>query len=739
MVASPILLLQQALTLHHAGRLEEAEAAYRRVLEADPRYGDAWHYLGVLLAQRGDQLGAVAAIGKALAADDKGALAHFHLAESLRMLGRNEAALASYDRAIALGPDFPPAHDARAWVLTELDRFEEALEASAKVLSLAPDRPEGYFRRGNALLGLGDNEAALEAFDRALALDPDGVIALNGRGCALQALGRREEAVQAFHNAAVVKPDFFEAFENLGKILSELGRHEEALGAYGRALALNPRAAETGFNFAVSLMELNRLEGAAGAFDKTLSVDPNNGLAAALGLYMRAQLCDWSSHAARVADLKRRVAEGQICVIFPLLVAFDDPALHLKAARAAVLAGMQRAAVAARATEMTLPAGKQRAPVPARAHARLRIAYLSADFHEHPVSHQIVELLERHDRARFEIFGVCLKDGPDSAKRRRLKAGFEHFLEAGKRTDADTARLLAEAGIDIAVDLNGLTNSCRPKIFALRPAPVAVNYLGYPGTMGAVHIDYILADGVVIPPGSEAFYSEQVARLPTCYMPSDGAERDGALPTRQEEGLPQEGLVFCAFNNAYKLTPEIFDVWMGLLKEVDGSVLWLNLHNPKVQGNLRAEAARRGVEPARLIFAERKEARGEHLARLGLADLFLDTFPYGAHSTASDMLWAGVPVVTLIGQSFASRVAASLLTTAGTPELIATDLAGYETLALALARAPERLAALRQKLKRDAASRFDMTALCRAVETAYGTMWHRHEKGLPPEAFTIAP
>ena len=310
---------------------------------------------------------------------------------------------------------------------------------------MAPHRPEGHYRRGNALLALGDNQEALKAFDRALAQDSGCVIAWNGRGCALQALGRGEEAAQAFRKAVIARPDFFDAISNLGNILSLLGRHEEALAAYGRALALNPGAAVTHFNLAGSLLETNRLDGAALAFDKTVSLDPGHSLAASQGFFARAQLCDWRTRTTRIADLKRRVEEGRSIGAFPLLGAVDDPALHLKAAKS------------------TAMAAQQTVRVPAQVHDRVRVAYLSADFHDHPVAHQIVELLERHDRARFEIFGVCLKDGPYSAIRRRLKAAFEHFLEAGKRSDSDTAHLLREAGIDIAIDLNGLTNSCRPR------------------------------------------------------------------------------------------------------------------------------------------------------------------------------------------------------------------------------------------------------------------------------------
>ena len=750
-------LLQQALALHNAGRFEEALAAYRRVLAAEPRNADAWHYLGVLLAQRGDHQGAIAAIGKALALDDKVPLAHFHLAESFRLIERHDEALASYDRAIALKPDFAPAHGRRAEVLLELRRPDEALQASEAALALAPQLAEAHDLRGNALLRLGRKEEALQAFDHAIAQQPDYAPAHNDRGQALYQLGRLEEALGAFRKAAAIAPDFYEALNNQGNVLSELECQQEALAAFRRALALKPEKAAAHYNIALLFIAMNRLREARAALDQAVSLDPlygeawfnrarvhddlgqdeqaladsdralevkpELGLAASKSFFARARLCDWKDRAARRDDLKRRCLEGQMLDVFPLLGAFDDPALHLTAAK-----NMAKTVTAPRRFAT-------RAPV----HERLRVAYLSADFHEHPVAHQIVELIERHDRARFEVFGVCLHDGPDSAIRQRLKAAFEHFLESGGRSDAETARLLAEAEIDIAVDLNGYTTASRPRIFAMRAAPIAVNYLGYPGTLGADYLDYILADAMVIPPDAEGFYSERVVRLPHCFMPSDSAERDGALPTRQEAGLPPKGFVFCGFNAAYKITPEVFDLWMRLLQAVDNSVLWLNLQQPRVQNNLRAEAKRRGIDPERLVFAERKEARRDHLARLALADLFLDTFPYGAHSTASDMLRADVPVVTVLGKSFAARVGASLLTALGVPELIAESLDGYEALALDLARAPERLAALREKLNRNRAGLFDMASLCRDIETAYDTMWRRQAAGQTPAAFIVAP
>jgi predicted O-linked N-acetylglucosamine transferase (SPINDLY family) len=680
--------LRQALNLHRAGRLDEAEAVYRRLLSSYPQHFDTLHFLGVLRAQRGDMAEAAALIGKALERKSDEPFAHFHLAGALLPLGRAAEALASYGRAVALKPDFVEAHAARAAILLEMHRHEEALEAC----------------------------------DRAIALQPDFMEAHNNRGTALLELGLREEALAAFQWALALKPDFAQTYYNLGNTLLALGRHDGALAAFDSALTLKPDYGEALYNRSSVLDKIGRAEESLTDSDKALEVNPKLGLAASRSFFARAMLCDWRGRDERISDLTRRCREGQALGLY-VNCAFDDPELLLLTAK-----------TKAGASKRIMPSR------PVRRHERLRVAYLSPDFRDHPVAHQAVELFERHDRTRFETYGVCLRAGPESAIRQRLRRAFDHFEEAGERSDPEIARLLADSQIDIAVDLGGYTDEGRTNSLSFRPAPIAVNYLGYPGTLGADYVDYIIADAQVIPPGAEGFYSEKIARLPDCFMPNDTKDRASPTPPpRAEAGLPQTGFVFCAFNNAYKIAPQMFDVWMGLLRAVDASVLWLSIGNEKARNNLRAEAEARRVSPERLVFADRIEERGRHLARLGLADLFLDTLPYNAHSTASDILWAGVPLVTCMGRSFASRVAGSLLTAIGAEELIAPDLGAYETLALDLARSPERLAASRANLVRNRTSYplFDMARLCRHLESAYETMWGVYLKGRKPESFMV--
>jgi protein O-GlcNAc transferase len=351
-----------------------------------------------------------------------------------------------------------------------------------------------------------------------------------------------------------------------------------------------------------------------------------------------------------------------------------------------------------------------------------------------------VEMFEAHDRTRFETFGICVAPGRDTPIRRRLTAAFDHFIATNRVSDRALADLLVQNRIDITVGLAGYTADGRTAALRYRPAPLAVGWLGFPGTTGTSYVDYIIADPVLIPPEDERFYTEKIVRLPYSYMPRDSAVPLGSCPPRQTLGLPASGLVFCGFNNPLKFSPEMFAIWMRLLQAVAGSVLWLSSQDAAVRDNLRRQASTQGVDPARIAFADRAEARSDHLARLAAADLFLDSLPYGAHSTANDFLWAGVPVLSCRGRSFATRVAAAMLTALDLPELIAADLGAYEAVALDLAQDPARLAALRGKLAavRATTPLFGSTKFCRDLETAYRTMAERHRAGLSPQSFSVA-
>jgi protein O-GlcNAc transferase len=745
----------EAMALHRAGHLPEAEAAYRDILHGEPGHFGALHHLGALRAGLGANEEAAELLGQAAAIDPAATIVHFQRACVLSELGRLDEALVSYDTALAQKSDLAPFHSGRGSVLHALRRYEEAVASYGRALALKPNDPLTLANRAGALQSLGRIEQALDDYGKALALSPDDARTRLARGLLLlrqdqpelaaadleraaqrtpsdaeiwlqlgNALGNcnsHEQAAAAYSKAIALKADNAEAYAYRGAALGALRRLDEALADCDRAIALKPEFAAAYYNRSNVLHEMGRSEEALADCDKALALAPVLVDAAGASFAIAAMACDWSRSEDAAQDLVRRARDGQYVPPFLLLYASSDPGVHLLAAR-------QFAGAAKRAAR----------PLPVQ--QKLRIAYLSPDFRDHPVAHQSAELFERHDRTRFELFGICLSRGEESPVRQRLRKAFDRFVEAGTRSDPDLAALLVELGIGIAVDLAGYTSKGRSKALAWRPAPLAVNFLGYPGTLGAPYVDYIVADETVIPPALEGFYAEKVVRLPGCFLPRDtrGAEVCPP-PSRRDAGLPENGLVFCAFNNAYKISPQVFGIWMRLLSAVEGSVLWLNTQDEKTRTNLRREAAARNVAPQRLVFAERVAGREQHLARIALADMFLDTMPYGAHSTANDMLWSGVPVVTCLGHSFAARVAASMLKVSGLEELVAQDAQDYEKLALALARTPAHIVSIRGRLAAGRSSNplFDTAGLCRHLETAYQTMWNRHQEGQKPESFTV--
>jgi len=538
--------------------------------------------------------------------------------------------------------------------------------------------------------------------------------------------GRLDESLRLLDAAIAAEPRSPQLWNNRGTVLAA-GRHfHEADDNFSRALALAPDFFGALANRAQARMQLHRYEDAAQDYEAVLARNP--GVPFARGALMRAKLqaCDWRGLGEQWERARDEVRAGK--PVLPAMVATalcTTPEDQLLASRALANARFP-----------------ERAPVwtgePYR-HERIRLAYVSADFHAHATAVLAAGLFEAHDKTNFETFAISFGPNDDSPTRRRVESAFEHFIDVQGKSDAEVAQLLRHNEIDIAVDLKGYTDNSRPGIFAHRPAPIQANYLGFPATMGIPYIDYIIADAVTIPPDDRVYYTEKVVHLPHSYQPNDGKRlRPEATVTRAEAGLPDNGFVFCCFNNVYKITPDMFDVWMRLLRDVPGSVLWLLEDNEAATRNLRREAAERGVTAEHLIFAPRV-APEAHLARHHLADLFIDTAPYNAHTTASDALWMGLPLVTCTGRTFPSRVAASLLYALGMPELVTTSSNASEALIRSLARQPERLAALKAKLEsiRVNAPLFDTARYTRNLEGAFVTMWERRQRGEAPASFEI--
>ncbi len=607
-------------------------------------------------------------------------------------------------------------------------RAEEALDLIATVLETKPDHPDALYNRGNIFVQLERYEEALASYDAALALQPDNEEAHHNRGNVLYKLGRPDEALTAFDRALALQSNYTEALNSRGIVLERLQRYDEALASYDRASALRPERAEGLYNRGNLLKELKRFEESIESYLKARAItkdDPD-----AFGIVESAQaICDWARSDELSGAVRASLMAGKSSVTpFTLVGYSDDPALHLQCAKNLI-------ADRIRIRPTPLWSGTR------YRHERIRIAYLSADFREHATAYLIAELVELHNRARFEVIGVSFGADDGSDIRRRMVQSFDAFHDVRARGDREIAAALRELEVDIAVDLKGHTQDSRPEIFAHRPAPIQVGYLGYPGTIGADFLDYVLADETVAPFDHAPYYSEKIVHLPDCYQVNDRKRAVAATtPTRQDAGLPDNGFVFCCFNNNYKIKKPVFEVWMRLLTEVRGSVLWLLGDNPGAERNLRNEATARGVDPARLVFAGRAKLE-DHLARHRLADLFLDTLPYNAHTTASDALWMGLPVVTCQGNAFASRVAASLLKAVGLPELVTHNLADYEALALRLASDGAMLQRVREALARNRLSHplFDTDRFRRGIEAAYLRMWETWQRGEPAQAFRVAP
>ena len=755
-------LLSRAVGLHQAGRLDEAEQFYGRILSADKHNFDALNLLGMLQAQRGNLANAHQLLSNALKLRPTSADVLINLGNVLKLQNRLEEALEAYTNALKIEPNAILALNNRGSVLSALQRFEEArasfdaalkikhdyadalfnrgnllikshrfAEALAdldKARSLQPNDPQILLARGNALLLLARFDEAVAELNIALAIQPEFAEAMVSLGRALRNQNRLSEALASYDRALLARPDYAEALSNRGGTLHELRRFDEALASWDRALTLKPDLIEAWISRGDLLMEIKRYNDALAAYDKASRIKPDAQYLEGRRLHAKLMICDWSDWETEVSRFLSAVRNGVPALPFDILAIPSSPADQLACAKCFV-------------ADRHPPSSSPLWQGEIYAHDRIRVAYLSSDLREHPIGHLTAGLFEQHDRSRFELTAISLGPAEDSDIRRRIKGAFEHFVDARTHSDRQIAELIHEREIDIAVDLNGFTQVSRINVFASRAAPIQVNYLGYPGTMGADYIDYIIADRVLIPESQRQHYQEKVIYVPDCYQVNDSrrkiAER---TPARKEFGLPEVGFVLCCFNNNYKITPALFDVWMRLLCAIDGSRLWLLADDASVQNNLRKEAAVRGIDPVRLIFASRLPP-AEHLARHRLADLFLDTLPYNAHSTASDALWAGLPVLTCCGETFAGRVAASLLNAVGHPNMVTHSLDEYEALALKLGTDPGLLQCVRLKLEqnRPHCPLFDTARFSRHLEAAYFRMWELWQRGESPRSFQVEP
>lgn len=758
--------IQSAVQLHQAGQLQQAERLYQQVLQINPNHADALHLLGVIAYQVGKNDIAVELLGRAITHNARESRYHFNLGNALRPLGRLAEAEASYRTALKLKPNDVDAHNNLGIVLKELGRWEDAIACYRAALRLQPADAEAHTNLGALLVEHGNLSEAMTHCREAIRLNPALVEAHNNLGSALKRAGQLAEAESSFrealrrnsdnaetHNnlglmlwergelesaslsfreAIRINPGFVEAHNNLGIVMHALGKLPEAVAAYREALRAKADFAAAHFNLGGALQAAGKLLEAVASYREALRLKTDYPAAQSALIHQLQHLCEWSQLEPLLEQQRQRVQSDPGFIVAPFAFICTPSSAAEQFACARKWAQASFAPYAQQREGLGFTFSRSDGP-------RLRIGYLSADLHEHATAYLLAELLEVHDRARFEV--IAYSYGPDdgSAMRKRLVAACDRFVDIRSESFVEAAQRIHADAVDILVDLKGYTESARTGIMALRPAPVQVNYLGYPGTMGVDFIDYIITDRFVSPPEHEPFYSERFAYLPDCYQINDSKRAIAEpAPTRAQCGLPEQGFVFCCFNSNYKITPEVFAVWMRLLKQIPGSVLWLLESNATACINLRREAQAHGVDAERLVFAPRLPLP-EHLARHHAADLFLDTLPVNAHTTASDALWAGLPIVTCAGETFIARVAGSLLTVVGLPELITESLADYETLTIHLAHHPDELAALRQRLEaqRRTTPLFDSTRFARHLEMVYQMMWEIHCAGELPRRIEV--
>jgi len=607
--------------------------------------------------------------------------------------------------------------------------FAAALAAFDAALAAEPQAVPAHYGRGNALVMLRRLEEAEIAYARCLALDPRHAGALNNRALSLVQLQRWDDALMALDATLQIYPQMADAWNNRAGVLQALGRHDEALKSMEQVVRLRPGDARTLYNAGLTLLLLKRFDEAQQAFLRARGIDPSNGdiLAALTSAALRA--CDWQTLEQLLPPLLAQVRDGTVNLApLTLLALSDDPQLQKRCAetntrRSLAQAGAEPQAMAKAAYD----------------HARIRIGYLSADFGDHPVAKQLIGLLERHDRSRFEVIGLSAGRADASGMHQRIVKACDRFCDIAGLGNREAAALIRELEVDILVDLNGPTLGWRPALLRYRPAPVIAGFLGYPGTSGADFVDYIIGDPHVTPFAMAPFLSEKIVQLPSSFWPSDPSLPEPEPVSRAQAGLPADGFVFCCFNSNHKIRPQIFDIWMRLLAAVPDSLLWIRDGTPAMNGRFRRQAEMRGIDAGRILFAERMDSFARHLGRQAQADLFLDTHPYNAHATAGDALWAGLPMVTLRGDSFVSRVTAGFLANLGLEELVASTAEDYEAIALSLARDRSRLSNIRSRLKQARGKLFDAERFARDIEAAFLEMHTRCKDGKRPQDLRVVP
>lgn len=717
-------IFNRALSAHRAGHLDAAASLYREVLTHDKRQFAPLHLLGVIEGQRGNLAEGIRQITRALRLDPKSPDAYLNLGRMQGESGDLVNAERNLRKAIAFGANNALAYSNLAAVYRRMERYDQAKAAADDALRIDPNEWTALINRANTLLALNLSDEAKADYERAAAMHPSAPepwIGLGNISCSNRDI---KVALEHTQKALALAPQSAEARLLQARLLEMRYLYEEALIAIEQALAAAPDLVDADILRGRILFTTKRYPEAIPVLEKIIRSNPQTLGPKGQLFVSRMMICDWDRHEKnRLACVRAIEANPAHVTPYDSVIITQHPAHHL--------------ACAVEYTKRNFPKIETAWRGLPYAHEKIRIGYISPDFREHAVGHVIASLFGCHDKTRFELYGFSTA-ADESALRARIKSTFDHFIDIGPMNHEQAAQCIRDNEIDILIDLAGHTSHSGLNAMAFKPAPVQVTWLGFPGSTGAPFMDYIIADPTVIPAEHEQFYLEKVVRLPETYQPNDGDLKVMEAPSRETVGLPAKGFVFCCFNNTFKITPEVFDIWMRLLGQTEDSVLWLFEGNPTAKANLIKEAAARGISSERIVFAPLADY-ATYLARAQLADLFLDNNYWNGHSTASDALRCGVPVVTCKGGSFASRVASSLLQAVGMPELVTTSLEDYETLALKLARDPALLAGIKAKLGRNrlTAPLFDTERFTRHLEAAYVTIYERSRRGEPPASFAV--
>jgi protein O-GlcNAc transferase len=691
MQASTAEQIARAYELLSQGKLDSAERLLKQILRTEPSVGQALYCLGLIDYQRQRFAKAAELIGKAIGRGVEDPTSYNNLGLALLAAGDAKKAIEAFDQALELDPLYVQAWFNRGNAWRERQNLQAALLDYEKALALDPYLALAHNNLGLVFRQNGDLSKAIDCFEKCLQVQPDYHLALNNLGLCHQMQGATNLALQNYHAALALAPNYVEAHVNTGNLLQQAGRYEEALVSYRAAYKLAP--------------QLDFLLGHL--------------------VQCKAMLCDWQDYNVHWRQIEKRINQGSLpCTPFVMLSGCDDGKTALKLAKLYSDRHVQAPLVS---PYQLKDRGESK---------KLRIGYFSSDFKEHPVAYLMVGIVENHDREAFEIIGFALSEPGSDPLGQRIRKAFDSFVDVSSIPDLQAIELIRSYDLDIAIDLNGYIDGCRPSIFKARVAPIQVNYYGYPGTMGASFMDYIVGDSYLMPAGAEVLYQEKILYLPESYQPNDDQRPiAGFVGSRADHGLPDEAFVFCCFNKPYKITPDVFSSWMQILAAVPKSVLWLQSTDETVRRNLRQSASKCGVEPDRLVFAGRVPTTSEHLARYRLADLFLDTYPYTAHTTANDALWVGLPVLGFSGETFSARVSESLLSALGLNDWVMRSISNYQVRAIELAKQPEQLADLRERLRqgKEVSSLYKPTQITRWLEKGLKSAHDKHVNGLAPE------